>query len=120
MHTNEETELQLRYPKPNRENIAMYLVERQMSIIGKTFEDAENDKDWFHNYTMTQEQFLEFKKEALYLIKKVFKCNKAYAEKNFDWWNLNWGLRIFPIPEDVRLLIANLPFDARKEKKSNK
>lgn len=118
MHTDEK--VGLRYPKPNRENIAMYLVERQMSIIGRTFEDAENDKDWFRNYTMTQEQFLEFKKEAVYLIKKVFKCNKAYAETNFDWWNLNWGLRIFPIPEDVRILTANSPFHARKKEQSDK
>lgn len=101
--------MDMRYEKPNRENIAMYLVERQMSIIGKTFEDAENDKNWFHNNTMTQEQFLEFRKEVIPLIKKVFKCNKRYAENSFDWWNLNWGLRIFPVPEDVRLMKIDLP-----------
>lgn len=91
----------MRYPKPTRENIAMHLVEVQMTMIGKNFEDAEANQDWFHDYTMTSEQFLEFKKKAIVLIKKVYRCNKAIALKNFDWWNLNWGLRIFPIPEDV-------------------
>lgn len=118
MDTNEE--VGLRYPKPNRENIAMYLVERQMSIIGKTFEDAESDMYWYRNYTMTQEQFLEFKKEAIALIKKVYKCNKSTAEKNFDWWNVNWGLAIFPIPEDIHIKVANELAHARKEEQSDK
>jgi hypothetical protein len=91
----------MKYPKPTRENIAMHLVEVQMEMIGKTFEDAEANQNWFHDYTMTSEQFLEFRNKAIPLIKKVYKCNKATASKNFDWWNLNWGLRIFPIPTDV-------------------
>lgn len=91
----------MRFPKPNRENIAMHLVERQMHVIGLTYEDAESTTEWFEEYTMTQEQYLEFKKYAVALMKKVFKCNKRIAEANFDWWNLNWGLRIFPVPEEV-------------------
>lgn len=93
----------MKYPKPTRENIAMHLVEMQMNMIGKTFEDAEANQNWFNENTMTSEQFLVFRKTAVALIKKVYKCNKATAEKNFDWWNLNWGLRIFPIPTDVAM-----------------
>lgn len=94
----------MKYPKPTRENIAMHLVEMQMNMIGKTFEDAETNQNWFHDYTMTSEQFLEFRNKAVALIKKVYRCNKATAAKNFDWWNLNWGLRIFPIPTDVSMM----------------
>lgn len=93
----------MKYPKPTRENIAMHLVEMQMNMIGKTFEDAEANQNWFNENTMTSEQFLLFRKTAVALIKKVYRCNKATAEKNFDWWNLNWGLRIFPIPTDVTM-----------------
>mgnify|MGYP002263597127 CR=1 FL=1 len=28
------------------------------------------------------------------LIKKIFKCNKRRAEQTFDWFNLQFGLRI--------------------------
>lgn len=101
----------MRYPKPNRENIAMHLVEYQMNMIGKTFEDAECTPYFFQDFTMTQEQFLEFKKYAIPLLKKVLRCNKAKADQTFDWWNLNWGLRIHPIPEEFISMSSTL--DAR-------
>lgn len=93
-----------RYPKPTRETLAMHLVEMQMDMIGKTFEDAEANQNWFNENTMTSEQFLEFRNKAISIIKKVYRCNKATASKNFDWWNLNWGLRIFPVPTDVVMM----------------
>jgi hypothetical protein len=43
---------------------------------------------------MTQEQHEEFKRYAIPLIKKIFKCNKGRAEQTFDWFNLQFGLRI--------------------------
>jgi hypothetical protein len=43
---------------------------------------------------MTQEQHDQLKAYALPLIKKVFKCNKSRAETTFQWWDLQFGLRI--------------------------
>jgi hypothetical protein len=43
---------------------------------------------------MTQEQHDEFKAYAIPLLKKVFKCNKSRAESTFDWFDLEFGLRI--------------------------
>jgi phenylalanine-4-hydroxylase len=43
---------------------------------------------------MTTEQFTEFKKYSIKLIKKVFKCNTTKALRTFDWFNLEFGLRI--------------------------
>lgn len=106
----------MRFPKPNRENIAMHLVEYQMHMIGKTYEDAESTPQWFREYTMTQEQFLEFKKYAVALLKKVYKCNKKIAESNFDWWNLNWGLRIFPVPQELVEMDQSLRAKIYKDK----
>jgi hypothetical protein len=43
---------------------------------------------------MTQEQHDQFKAYAIPLMKKVFKINKARAEANFQWFDLEFGLRI--------------------------
>lgn len=104
-----------RYPKPTRDTLGMYLVEMQMEAIGKTFEDAESTPEWFNKFTMTQEEFLEFKSMAISIVKKVYKCNKRIAESNFDWWNLNWGLRIYPLPPEIQPF-KHSPKESRVEK----
>ena len=43
---------------------------------------------------MTQEQHDKFKAYAIPLMKKVFKINKGRAEANFQWFDLQFGLRI--------------------------
>jgi hypothetical protein len=51
-------------------------------------------KEWYSKWTMTQEQHDEFKAYAIPLMKKVFKINKSRAEANFQWFDLQFGLRI--------------------------
>jgi hypothetical protein len=80
--------------KITRENISNHLIEYQLAMVGKTVEDALKDDRWYFNFTMTNKQFEEFKKYAIFLIKKTFKCNKSKAEKTFNWFNLGYGLRI--------------------------
>ena len=80
--------------KVNRLNIADHLIEYQLSMVGKTIEDAKKDDMWFFNWTMTQEQADEFKAYAIPLLKKVFKCNKSRAEGIFSWFSLEFGLRV--------------------------
>ena len=86
-----------------RENISDHLIRYQLELVGKTWEDAEADEQWFYNITMTQDQFDEFMKYALPLVKKVFRCNKLRAQKTMDWFNLQFGLRIFPIPDKFKI-----------------
>jgi len=78
----------------NRSNIADHLVEYQLSMVGKTMAEAYKTEEWYHKWTMTDEQFEEFKKYAIPLLKKVFKCNKRKAESIFSWFILQFGLRI--------------------------
>ena len=80
--------------KITRENIAKHLVEYELEMVGKTLMDTLDDDKWFFNNTMTTIQFEEFQKYALALIRKTFKCNKTNATKTFDWFNLQFGLRI--------------------------
>lgn len=91
-----------------REQMAEHLIEYQLDMVGRTMEDAKADPMWYYNITMTQAQFLEFRKYALFQIKKTYKCNKRKAEETFDFFNLQFGLRISPTPEERQNIIQNL------------
>ena len=80
--------------KITRENISRHLIEYQLAMVGKSMMDTLDDDKWYFNITMTTEQFTEFKKYSIKLIKKVFKCNTTRAKSTFDWFNLAFGLRI--------------------------
>jgi len=80
--------------KINRLNISDELMKYQFNMIGKTFQQAVSNPEWIKEWSMTQAQHDEFKAYAIPLIKKVFKCNKARAENNFSWFDLQFGLKI--------------------------
>jgi hypothetical protein len=80
--------------KVNRANITRHLIEYQLDMVGKRLVDTLDDDMWYFNWTMTQEQHDEFKRYAIPLIKKIFKCNKARAESTFGWFDMQFGLRI--------------------------
>lgn len=87
--------------KITRENIAEHLVKYQLEMVGKTWDDAMADEQWYYNITMTQQQFDDFMSYALPLAKKVLKCNKSTAQRALDWFNLQFGLRIYPPPMEL-------------------
>jgi hypothetical protein len=87
--------------KITRENITDHLVKYQLEMVGRTWEDALADKQWMYNITMTQSQFDKFMEYAIPLMKKVFRCNKTRAQRTLDWFNLNFGLRIYPAPIEL-------------------
>lgn len=80
--------------KINRETISEHLIDYQLDMIGKSIQEAHMTKEWYNKWTMTQEQHEAFKAYALPLLKKVFKCNKSRAESTFDFFDLQFGLRI--------------------------
>lgn len=80
--------------KVNRENISEHLLDYQLDMIGKSIQEAHMTKEWYNKWTLTQEQHDQFKAYALPLLKKVFKCSKSKAESTFDFFDLQFGLRI--------------------------
>lgn len=80
--------------KINRTNISTHLVEYQLKMVGKTLSDVEGDEEWYINNTMTEEQHEEFKHYAISLLQKIFKFNKTRARQTFQWFDLQFGLRI--------------------------
>ena len=43
---------------------------------------------------MTKDQSIEFRKYSIKALKKVFKFNTSKANTTFEWFNLQYGLRI--------------------------
>lgn len=80
--------------KINRLNIADHLLEYQFNLIGKTMADAVKDETWIVAWSLTPEQYEQFKSYAVPLLKKVFKFNKAKAEQTFQWFNVQFGLQV--------------------------
>lgn len=89
----------------NRKNIAEHLFEYQLSLIDKTVKDALKTPDWRETWILNTEQYEKLKMYSILLIKKVFKCNKSKAEKTFDWFLINFGIK-------------NISYDTKEENKT--
>ena len=83
--------------KITKQNLGDHLILYQLAMVGKKLSDILDDPEWYRNNTMTQEQFEEFKAYAILLIKKVHRCSQTRAVGYFAWFNLSYGLRIFPL-----------------------
>lgn len=81
-------------PKINRFNIAEHLLNVQLKMVNRTMFEAMQNPDWFHEWTMTTEQYEKFRSYSIPLLKKTFKFNTNKAKETFDWFNLQFGLRI--------------------------
>jgi hypothetical protein len=73
-----------------------------MELIGLTYEDAVNTPEFWRIYSLTTAQTIAWRKDALKLIQKTFKCNRRRAELIMGMFELNLGLREHnpPIVED--------------------
>lgn len=77
-----------------RENIGQHLLEYELNLVGKTKISILDDDLWKFNWAITRGQYNEFKKYAVPLLKKTFKCNSLRANNIFDWFWSQFGLRI--------------------------
>ena len=110
-----------------REEINRKLVTMQMEMIGLTYQDAMDTPEFWRVYTLTTEQTLEWRKVAIPLIKKTFKCNKRRAEMTLGMFELNLGLRVedlidtthihTTIPPEAHILKDQQPTFLQKMKK---
>ncbi len=81
-------------PKINRFNITEHLLNVQLKMVNKTMFEAMQNPDWFQEWTMTTEQYEMLKAYSIPLLKKTFKFNTNKAKSTFDWFNLQYGLKI--------------------------
>lgn len=79
-----------------REQAVIDLLNQMFVIAGHnvTYEDIKGRKDnWWAEWTMTTAQADEWKAWGVDYLRKNLKLNKALAEKEMQWVNLQWGLK---------------------------
>ncbi len=72
------------------------VINKMFEIAGHsiTFSDISGRKDeWYTQWTMTVEQNDEWKEWGISEIRKRFKYNKSWAEKEMGMISLMWGLK---------------------------
>lgn len=93
----------------NRENKLTKLNEDLINLMMEKYNITYNDiksnldengrwlidgEDWFRYYTFTPEEYEEFRKKSIGLIRKTMRWSKSTSEKEFAWWNLAIGLSV--------------------------
>ena len=81
------------YPRITRENIARHLLEYQLNMIGKTTIQTRSVDEWYSKWTISKIEFQFFENYAIPLLRKTFKINKQKAEKIFNWFDMQFGLK---------------------------
>ena len=79
-----------------REQAVIDLLNQMFIIAGHnvTYEDIKGRKDnWWAEWTMTMAQADEWKAWGVDYLRKNLKLNKALAEEEMQWVNLQWGLK---------------------------
>lgn len=79
-----------------REQAVIDLLNQMFIIAGHqvTYDDIKDRKDnWWTEWTMTMAQADEWKAWGVDYLRKNLKLNKALAEKEMQWVNLQWGLK---------------------------
>jgi hypothetical protein len=75
-----------------RDQLIKNLISLQMEAIGKKYVDWIEVDNPREVYVMTEEQYREFDKKAMYLVKKTKKCNSGIARKTVNEYNQKVGL----------------------------
>jgi hypothetical protein len=78
-----------------KEQAIIDLINEMLQIAGHnvTFEDVQNQENWFNQYEMTEEQRDEWKKWGKKHLMKKLGLQAARAEKEMAWAGLQWGLK---------------------------
>jgi len=72
------------------------VINKMFEIAGHdvTYEDIKDRKDdWYTQWTMSTAQNDEWNEWGVTEIRKRFRYNKKWAEKEMGWINLMWGLK---------------------------
>lgn len=79
----------------NRKNIEEHLFDYLLETIGKTREEAFMDAyDWRNEFTITSDQYWEFRRYTLNVIMETLHCTKRKAIVAFVKFWKQFGVRI--------------------------
>jgi hypothetical protein len=94
-----------RLTREQKKDKAIVDIINQMFVIAGhdvTYEDIRGVDKWFQKYTMTVaqgEQLVEWGKH--YLMREL-KMRAVYAEKEMQWFNVQWGLKYSDFDEHIK------------------
>jgi hypothetical protein len=94
-----------RLTREQKKQKAMVDIVNQMFVIAGhdvTYEDIVSVDKWWQKYTMTVaqgEQLVEWGKQ--YLMREL-KMRALYAEKEMQWFNVQWGLKYSDLDEHFK------------------
>jgi aminoglycoside/choline kinase family phosphotransferase len=77
-----------------KDEVVLEILNKQLSYFDKTVDDVKDNEKWYEENSFTEEQFEEWKKFSIELLRKKLKFNKTFAEKQFMWINLMWGFKV--------------------------
>jgi hypothetical protein len=79
-----------------KEKLFVDIINKMFEIAGHkvTFEDIKDRKDaWYNDWTMTEDQYNEWRKWGSKELKKKLKLTDVYADRQMSMIGLNWGLK---------------------------
>lgn len=77
------------------------LINKQLEPHGVTYEEVKEDPQWYMNYSTDEGSEKEFIEYCIKRIREVLKVNKSIAEKEAQWFILQWGLTTVQDPNKV-------------------
>lgn len=83
-----------------QDKIVAELINEMFRIAGHdvTLEDIKDRKDdWYTNWTMTMEQYEQWKEWGAEYIRKNLRLRKEASKKQMGWFALNYGLKFSDI-----------------------
>lgn len=80
--------------KLTQQEFALVAVHKQLELAEVDTSVLQTDKEWFTNYTMTREQHKQWKDWFIEQFRLNFKRPKKEALREFQWFDLGYGLRI--------------------------
>lgn len=68
------------------------LINLQLEPHNKRYEDVVDVADWYMQYNTTREREQEFIEKAIQILRTKLKMSKSVAEREINWFILQWGL----------------------------
>jgi len=77
-----------------KEKAIVDIINKMFEIAGHevTYDDIVGVDKWYQKYTMTFEQGEQLKEWGKQYLMRELKLRAAYAEKEMQWFNVQWGL----------------------------
>ena len=78
------------------------LINEQLKPHGVTYDEVKEDPQWYMNYATDEETEKQFMEYCTKRIREVLKVNKSLAEKETQWFILQWGLTLEKTPHIIK------------------